>query len=85
MIVVTVELHSAITGDVSQIGKVTLINDGTGTHEIGNYDVIVEVTEEVTESEQTYTGRVERFQRLKYNALDLLYQALEVYPDPLNK
>jgi len=39
MIVVRVELHSAVTGRVTTIGLMRLVNDGTGTPWIGNYDV----------------------------------------------
>jgi hypothetical protein len=38
MIVVTVELHSAITGRVSRLGGMVIANDGTGSKSRGNYD-----------------------------------------------
>lgn len=37
MIVVKVELHSAITGTVKEIGRAYIANDGTGTAKRGNY------------------------------------------------
>lgn len=37
MLVVRVELHSAITGDVSEIARMIIANDGTGTRTTGNY------------------------------------------------
>lgn len=37
MIVVKVELHSAITGKVTQLGEAIICNDGTGTRSRGNY------------------------------------------------
>lgn len=37
MIVVKVELHSAITGLVTQLGKAIICNDGTGTSTRGSY------------------------------------------------
>lgn len=40
MIVIKVELHSAVTGKVSEIGRMTICNDGTSHDpEIGNYDI----------------------------------------------
>lgn len=38
MIVVRIELHSAITGQVAQLGAMTIANDGTGTNEQCDYD-----------------------------------------------
>lgn len=37
MIVVRVELHSAVTGKVSEIARAIIYNDGTGTSKRGNY------------------------------------------------
>lgn len=39
MIVVKVELHSAITGKVSEIGRMEICNTGEGTSEVGEYSV----------------------------------------------
>lgn len=39
MIVVKLELHSAIDHTITEVGRMYLTNDGTGTDEIGNYDV----------------------------------------------
>lgn len=39
MIVVKVELHSAITGRVTELGCMVISNDGAGTRSHGNYDV----------------------------------------------
>lgn len=38
MIVVSVDLHSAITGRKKNLGRVIIYNDGTGTIERGNYE-----------------------------------------------
>jgi hypothetical protein len=48
VLVVRVELHSAITGKVSEIARMRLWNDGTGTSERGSY------------SGTTHKGRIER-------------------------
>lgn len=37
MIVVRVELHSAITGRATELARMVLANDGTGTGPIGHY------------------------------------------------
>lgn len=37
MIVVKVEPHSAATGKVTEIGRMVIANDGTGSHDRGNY------------------------------------------------
>lgn len=39
MIVVKVELYSAITGQITEIGRMHISNDGTGTNSKGNYQV----------------------------------------------
>lgn len=40
MIVVKIELHSAITGQVSELGRMIIANDGTDrSHTTGNYNV----------------------------------------------
>ena len=39
MILVRIELHSAITGRKSTLGVLRICNDGTGTLTRGNYDV----------------------------------------------
>lgn len=38
MIVIKVELHSAITNKVTILGKMVLTNDGTGDQFTGNYN-----------------------------------------------
>lgn len=37
MLVVRVELHSAVTGEISEIARMRLYNDGDGTRTRGNY------------------------------------------------
>ena len=39
MLVVSVELHSAITGQVTEIARMHIANDGTGIGRLGHYDV----------------------------------------------
>lgn len=40
MLVVTVELRSAIDGHREVLGEVVIANDGTGTHRKGNYKAV---------------------------------------------
>lgn len=37
MIVIKVELHSAVTGKITSLGNAVVCNDGTGTAKRGNY------------------------------------------------
>lgn len=37
MLVIRVELHSAITGKISEVARMIIANDGTGTRTRGNY------------------------------------------------
>lgn len=37
MLVIRVELHSAVTGKISEIARMIIANDGTGTGTKGNY------------------------------------------------
>ena len=75
MIVVTVELHSAVTGETSQIGEVKIVNDGTGTHEVGNDDVTAWLP-----GDTIARGKVVGFHRLSHDVYDLLRYAIEALP-----
>lgn len=37
MIIIRVELHSAITGKITEIARMLLWNDGSGSHRTGHY------------------------------------------------
>ena len=37
MIVVRVELHSAVTGKVTELARAEIVNDGTGSQSVGHY------------------------------------------------
>lgn len=39
MIVVRVELHSAVTGEVTELARALICNDGTGTMDLRHYQV----------------------------------------------
>lgn len=86
MIVVKVELHSAITGRVSELGRMLIGNDGTGAGKRGNYDVRVlrkrmdnvheEPFEQWYRAPVTRAGRVEDYPRQSYNVWRLVARAL---------
>lgn len=81
MIVVRVELHSAITGRVTTLGTAHLANDVTGTPDLGNYEVAF-YKRGVTNPRVRQTaglwraGKVTGFPRKRLLAWDLLYRAL---------
>lgn len=84
MIVVRTELWSAITHQKNHIGTAVIVNDGTGSHDIGNYDVYIGKPNEEdplhivrTPSACWKQTRVELFPRTFYGAWELVAQALE--------
>lgn len=84
MIVVRIELHSARTGKVSELGRLFITNDATGDARTGNYDVTL-ARKGATKVPQPLnpkgpkparTGRVEGYPRLSYNVWRLITKAL---------
>lgn len=67
MLIVRVELHSAITGQITEIGRMEIVNDGTSpTPKIGHYNVRTlrgrnfgSFDERVTQK----AGRIEKWRR----------------------
>lgn len=62
-------------GDVAskeRLAVVTIINDGTGTHELGNYVVHI-----VDKKEGVSKGRVENHPRLQHGPAFLVAKAIE--------
>lgn len=74
MIVVKIELHSAITGKVSEIGRMLIVNDGTGTHKRGNYNV--GIMRRGTIKTVQKRGRVQEYPRLSYTVWELVRRSL---------
>lgn len=75
MIIVRVELHSAITNEVSEIAKVHIYNDGTSQDpKIGHYNV--EVLHK-NGKKVTRRGRVNGYPRQAYHVLRLVVRALK--------
>jgi len=89
MIVVKIELHSAITGRVSEIGRMLICNDGAGSADRGDYSVQVlrrkdrpgGISEYVTgiaagSEPVTRTAEVKNYPRQSYNVWRLVLRAL---------
>ncbi len=75
MIVVKVELHSAVTGKVTELGVMHISNDGSlGNTSKGNYDVTV-----FRKNSDTINckGRVENHARHSLSIWSLLRKALQ--------
>jgi hypothetical protein len=81
MLVVKVELHSAITGKVTELYRMIIANDGTGPKSIGNYDVRVG-RKLCTDDRKIYyspsrSGKVENHRRLTEHVWKLVAKALD--------
>jgi len=80
MIRITVELVPFGTGDPVHLGTAIIANDGTGTHEFGNYDVrLGKKGHDLTASIWSHpwrSGKVIGFPRKQLLGWDLVYRAL---------
>lgn len=91
MIVVKIELHSAVNGSVSEIGRMVIANDGDSDTVVrGNYDVAVcrrgstavPAPIDPDGPKATRTGRVEDYPRIAYNVWRLIARAvLAAFPE----
>lgn len=73
MLVVKIELHSAVTGRVTTIATGTICNTSTGSPTQGNYRI--ELRDAA--GRKWKSGHIEEFPRKRLLAWDLLYRALE--------
>jgi hypothetical protein len=73
MLIVKIELHSAVTGEIKTLATGKIVNTGAGTPTQGNYRI------ELRDAAGRLwkTGSVENFPRKRLLAWDLLYRALE--------
>jgi hypothetical protein len=70
-------LHSAITHKVTEIGRMTIRNTGTGTADRGDYAVVVEALgREPTSNRRIRRGQVLGYPRLTANVWSLVASAL---------
>jgi len=75
MLVIKVELHSAITGQISEIARMRIYNDMTGSREIGNY--VADVFDDETKTKITATGAVKKYPRLTAPVWSLVAKSLK--------
>ena len=73
MIIVTVELHSAITQKKTLLGTCRIANDGGGSATLGNYDAVFSGGK----GGPGKTGRVERYPRKAVAIWNLVRRACE--------
>jgi len=73
MLVIRIELHSALTGQITTIATGEIINTGTGSPSRGNYRIVLRDAA----GRRWKKGHIEGFPRKRLLAWDLLYRALE--------
>lgn len=79
MIVVRVELHSAITGVKTELARMIISNDGTGSAECGDYDAATLRGRSAVQLDRLQVqrrGRVEAYPRLRLHVWYLVARAL---------
>ena len=80
MIIVTIELQSAITGKRSKLGEMYISNDGTGTAERGNY--LAHVMRKGSWHKPQRRGVVKNYPRASYSVWRLVMRALkDAFPE----
>lgn len=81
MLVVKIELHSAVTGQVSELGRMIIANDGTGTPDHGNYNVALgrkgNTSNAAVLERPSRRGRVEKHLRKHLSVWMLVRKALD--------
>jgi hypothetical protein len=73
MLIVRIELHSAVTGQVTTVATGKIVNTGTGSPTQGNYRIELQDAA----GRLWKTGHLEGFPRKRLLAWDLLYRTLE--------
>ena len=79
MLVVKIELHSAITGKTTTLCQAVIYNDGSGSKNIGNYKVLIGGKGQALHAllkKPWRRGAVTKFPRAQRNAWYLLQEAL---------
>ncbi len=80
MIIVTIELESAITNKRSKLGVMHITNEGTGTTKRGNY--LVRVMRKGSWHSPLRTGGVNNYPRASYSVWRLVMRALkDAFPE----
>lgn len=76
MLEVKVILHHAVTGEVREVANMRIVNDGTGSPAVGNYDVEAWIEPPPTRGRQLRVARVEDHRRTS-SVLALVHKAIE--------
>ena len=80
MIVVRVELHSAITGEKTELARMEIVNDGTAdSSKVGHYNVRTlrgRSTDQLDQRKEQRAGRIEEWRRLDQHVWVLVAAAL---------
>lgn len=79
MIIVTVELISAITGQTKQLAKMIISNDDTGSKYAGDYNITTfrgRDADALEKKTPNRTGRVEHYPRTSLHVWNLVSRAL---------
>ena len=80
MIVVKLELHSTLDGSVTDLGRMYISNDGTGTSEVGNYNVKIMRKGVLNQDGNVWKyGRIERHSRKAVTVWILIVKAISAY------
>ncbi len=79
MIRVTIEMLPGGNTECKRlIGQIEIVNDGTGTEEIGHYDVVITKEPPIAKARGIWKkGKVRNFPRKKLGPYDLLYKVCE--------
>lgn len=80
MIVVRVELHSAITGQATELARAHIINDGTGTMDLRHYVVQAlrgRSREALDRNQAQRSGRVRDWPSQRLHVWNLVAEALK--------
>lgn len=83
MIIVKVELHSAITNNITLLGVLKICNDGTSNiKERGNYDVYMYRKNNL--NQVLRQGKVTNYPRLSYSIFKLVCRAIKsIFPEEI--
>lgn len=79
MLIVRVELHSAITGKVTEIARMKIANTGNGTEERGDYDITTfrgRTAQELDRGNRQRGASITNWPRLNYHVWHLVVRAL---------
>lgn len=74
MLIIKIELLSANTGKTTEIGRMHIVNNATGTYKHGNYDV--EIMRRGTTNKVQRRGSVTDYPRQSYTVWELVRRAL---------